>query len=238
MKKTTSRTFTKLSLAVAATLLAAGANAASVTWNFENTAGLPGHSFIETSGGVSITMRAYSTTSSNNTSTWSQAQFNNQGSAGLGMTHTGESTSAPNHAIDSLNGVTDIVVIDAGAGNTIDWTSLAIGYGWDGADNNRADIKLWTGNTALNFGTVTLNGLTGLGFSSSTLNNVAENSSTATNTSPSRYLIMSGNVDDAFKLKTIGGTTGIPPGQVPEPASIALLGLGLLGFAFARRRKV
>src|SRR5688572_18131084 len=126
MKRTISRGATKISLAVAAAVLATSAGAADVLWNFQNTAGLPGQSFTETSlsGGVTITMRAYSTTNSNNTSTWSTAQFNNQGSAGLGMTHSGESTNAPDHAIDSLNSKTDIVVIDAGLGNTIDWTSL------------------------------------------------------------------------------------------------------------------
>ena len=240
MNKTSSHTITKLGLAVAATLLASSAGAASFTWNFENTAGLPGSSFVETSlsGGQTITMKAYSATN-NTTATWAAASFTNQNTAGLGISHSGEPSGAPQHAIDSISN-TDYVLIDAGVGKTFDWTSLEIGYGVDNSTNDQADIKLWTGNTLP--GTLTGNNIAG--FSSTNLSNVGINSLTSIdggsggNLSPSRYLIIAGDVNDAFKLKEIRGQTGTPPSQVPEPAPIALLGLGLLGFTLARRRSV
>lgn len=240
--------FARLGWALVGCLLPmAGVSAASVTWNFENTAGLPSSTITETSlsGGVQITLKAYY--AANNSSTWSTAQFTNQGSAGLGMTHTGDPTGAPDHAIDSVT-QKDIVVIDAGAGKTIDWTSLMIGWGYDtyvggtpGVSGQyttgQADIKLWTGNT-LNTGTATLDSLIGPSFSASTLSNVPTftnaniDGGSGGNLAPSRYLVMTGDINDAFKLKQLGGTTV----KVPEPVSIALLALGLLGLGFARRK--
>lgn len=240
----------KVGMALAATLLATAANAASFTWDFQNTAALPTHTFLETAIGGSgvIRMSAFSTTGT--TSTWTAAQFTNQGTSGLGITHTGELTGPPEHAIDSITNQ-DIVVIDAGAGSSVDWTSLMIGYGVDNQTagaccsliaNNQADIRLWTGNT-LNTATATISSLTSPAFQNSLLDNVTVGSNrgvdtgTGGNLSPSRYLVISGNINDAFKLKNIVGSSGSPPGQTPEPASIALLGLGLLGFAFARKRR-
>lgn len=248
MKTTTSRKMGKVGMALAATLLVTAANAASFTWDFQNTAALPTHTFLETAVGGSgvIRMSAFSTTDSG--SSWTAAQFTNQGTSGLGITHPGEPTGAPQHAVDSITNQ-DIVVIDAGAGNTVDWTSLMIGYGVDNNTttgaliaNNQADIRLWTGNT-LNTATATINSLTSPGFQNSLLGDVTVGSNRSVdsgsggNLSPARYMVISGNINDAFKLKTIVGSSGSPPGQTPEPASIALLGLGLLGFAFARKRR-
>ncbi len=234
---TTTRKFTKLGLAVATTFLAVSANAASFDWDFANTAGLAAQSFVETSlvGGTTITMSAYSTASyastpgTTNSSLWVNALFNNQGGLGVGMTNSVQGfgsaeslATAPEHAVDSI-GARDIIVLDAGVGKKLDWTSFKLGWSNEGASstgNNLADLQAFTSGTQT--GTLSFNGgvcftgcgatksLDQLGFTSNTYNNVVagnditiDNASPNTTLAPSRYLVLSGNIsqtDDAFKL--------------------------------------
>jgi hypothetical protein len=43
---------------------------------------------------------------------------------------------------------------------------------------------------------------------------------------------------NTFRIATSGSVTSLAPGTVPEPGTVALLGLGLLGFIASRRKAV
>lgn len=255
MNINSTRVLSRISMAVAATLVAASAGAASFTWDLQNQSqGLSSFSEAAASGGsLTLGFKAYYVPTvgvDQNTFIGSNVTFSNQGTSGLGMTSPNEPTGAPQHAIDSISPNREYVVIDAcnfavSCATTVDWSSISIGWGVDNWNNvggtqvnNQADIRLW----AVNSNPTSVSGL-GTGFTFSNLTTTANTTNNlngangGVNVGASRYLVIAGDVNDAFKLKAIGGTTGTPPGQVPEPASLGLLGLGLLGLGLARRRK-
>lgn len=176
---------------------------------------------------------------------------------GLGVINSNETNITGPHAIDSHNGIDSIVLNFA---NLASLSSLTLG--WNGHDSptsaggvNYVDSDLsvyaWTGSTAAPGSYATSStGWTLIG----TYGNVGllpgNTQALSTSVYSSYWLIsaLGGSTNtcsntttadkcvDAFKLLSVAGTTFTPPPGVPEPGSLALLGLGALGLVAARRK--
>lgn len=122
--------------------------------------------------------------------------------------------------------------------------SASTNGGWDATRNTNfpsfssVDLCIWDGSTCSGGG----NQGVGEGLSESfdlTLRTLGDFTGGINFTSPYAVKFQSvGTRGNSIEFAgCIVGTAGCGPSQVPEPASIALVGLGLLGAALARRRK-
>ncbi|WP_249115776.1 exosortase-dependent surface protein XDP1 [Azoarcus sp. L1K30] len=234
---------------------------ASAAWNWDLSCGTfacsQTTSASQTStptGGPAVTVTGWSGVNSGS----SLAQGYIESWNGVGVQYSGESSASPNHAMDN-NGQFESILLNFG-GSSINLSSASLGWVYNN-DARRSDffVLAYTGAAPFNGSLAgkSYADLLTVGSGWTLIGNSGGSGAGAYGLASgsiysSFWLIGAGAVSgtsvgygsnnyyDYMKVASVGGSVKPPStdNKVPEPGSLALAGLGLLGLIGASRRKV
>jgi len=206
-----------------------------------------GNEYQWTSGGLHLTGSAYHSSSSSNLG--SKDFLGLYSGYGLGV----GDLPAPRHAVDNDIGY-DFIVFELPTGANFDKLQIILSSFGETEDMNAtilygtptAALGIGTSPSVLQFAGLTINNLLNDGFQEKTTTNLLNKSGNqevdVMSSSVINYVIVAASLtpgrheDDYFKVNSITAIDS-PPVGAPEPATLALLGSGIMGLTVMRRRK-
>ena len=213
------------------------------------------------SGAAVVTASAWSSTANTSNNKFKTAQLKiYDGGFGVSNRDEGLNVGSDSHTIDNSSAV-DLIALDFGA-TKVKLSDVMVGWISGTNDHDDSDISVfaWTGSSAPSTigGAILDKTLSGLASASSgwtligSYSDLAVGTAKAVNaggTSSSWWLLSAysqsydnGNWsqgNDYFKIAAVNGTTvnTTPPSDVPEPGSLALMGIAMAGFVATRRKQ-